>query len=99
MRSSKTFPGPGHFVWLKVRAYPDAYVQPLDAETVEQAHRARVWVGGAIAAYLQRSGGRWEFSLLGQPEHIESGGSAATATAAAAAAVRNWLQPSEENQA
>jgi len=91
--SSETFPGPGHFVWQRVWDYPDVLIQPLDAETVEQSSRARVWVGGAIAAHLQRSDGRWGIRLPDQPEHVESGGSAAIAV------VSNWLRPSEENQA
>lgn len=93
MSSSETFPGPGHFVWQRVWDYPDVLIQPLDAETVEQSSRARVWVGGAIAAHLQRSDGRWGIRLPDQPEHVESGGSAAIAV------VSNWLRPSEENQA
>lgn len=93
MAPAEPFPGPGRFVWQRVLDYPDALIQPLDAETVEQAGRARVWVEGAIAAYLQLSEGRWELSLPGQPEHVESGGSTATAV------VSNWLLPSEENQA
>ena len=93
MSSSETLPGPGHFVWQRVWDYPDVLIQPLDAETVEQSSRARVWVGGAIAALLRHSAGRWELSLPDQPEHVESGGSAALAV------VSNWLRPSEENQA
>lgn len=93
MRSSETFPGPGRFVWKRLRNFPDVRIQPLDAETVEQAGRARVWVEGAIAANLHRSSGSWDLSLLGQPEPVESGGSTATAV------VSNWLRPSEENQA
>lgn len=93
MAPAEPFPGPGRFVWQRVLDYPDALIQPLDAETVEQARHARVWVEGAIAAYLQRSDGPWELSLPGRPEHVESGGSTATAV------VSNWLRPSEENQA
>ena len=91
MSSSETLPGPGHFVWQRVWDYPDVLIQPLDAETVAQASRARVWVSGDIAAYLQRSPGRWELSLPGRPEHIENSGSTAIAV------VSNWLLPSEEN--
>lgn len=91
MCSSETFPGPGRFVWQRVWNYPDVRIQPLDAETVERARHARVWVEGAIAAFLRRSEGRWELSLPGQPEHVESSGSTATSV------VSNWLSPSEEN--
>lgn len=93
MAPAEPFPGPGRFVWQRVLDYPDARIQPLDAETVEQAGRARVWVEGAIAAHLQRSEDRWELSLPGRPEHLEISGSTATAV------VSNWLLPSEENQA
>lgn len=93
MSSPEPFPGPGRFIWQRLWNFPDVRIQPLDAETVEQASRARVWVGGAIAAYLQRSEGRWDLSLPGQPEHVEIGGSTASAV------VSNWLLPSEENQA
>lgn len=91
MSSSDTFPGPGRFVWQRVWSYPDVQIQPLDAETVEQASRARVWVEGAIAAHLQRSDGGWGISLPGRPEHLEISGSTA------ASVVSNWLLPSEEN--
>lgn len=91
MKSSEAFPGPGRFVWKRLWNFPDVRIQPLDAETVEQASRARVWVDGAIAANLQRSAGRWELSLPGRTEPVESSGSTA------AAAVSNWLLPSEEN--
>ena len=93
MSSSETFPGPGHFVWQGVLGYPDVRIQPLDAETVEQSSRSRVWVEGEIAAYLRRSESRWELSLPGRPEHLEISGSTA------AAVVSNWLLPSEENLA
>lgn len=91
MRSSESLPGPGRFVWERVVGRHDARIQPLDAGTVEQASRARVWVDGAIAAYLQRSGERWDLSLPDQPGHIESSGSTAITV------VSNWLAPSEEN--
>ena len=91
MLSSDTHPLPGIFTWQRLWGYPDVRIQPLDAETVEQSSRARVWVEGAIAAYLRRSGGRWELSLPGRPGHLEISGSTA------AAVVSNWLLPSEEN--
>lgn len=93
MPPSDVFPGPGRFVWQRVWDYPDVLIQPLDAETVDRSHHARVWVGGAIAALLRHSAGRWELSPPDQPEHVESGGSAAIAV------VSNWLLSSEENQA
>nr|DAU43827.1 MAG TPA: hypothetical protein [Caudoviricetes sp.] len=87
MRPSETFTGPGYFVWQRVWSYPDVQIQPLDAETVEQSSRARVWVEGAIAAHLHRSDGRWGISLPNHPEPLEISGSTA------ASVVSNWLLP------
>lgn len=93
MSSSENFPESGRSVWLRVWNSPDVQIQPLDAETVGQASRARVWVEGVIAAHLQRSERYWELRLPGRPRPIASSGSTATS------AVINWLPLFEENQA
>lgn len=79
-------------VWQRVWQHPDARIQPLDAKTLHQADRARVWVAGAIAAHLQRAGGRWELSIPGSDPTPEIYGSTAIE------AVNNWLSNTQENR-
>lgn len=78
-------------VWQRVWQHPDARIQPLDAKTLHQANRARVWVSGRISAYLQRRGGRWELSTSGSDCTPEIYGSTAIG------AVNNWLSNMREN--
>jgi hypothetical protein len=78
-------------VWQRVWQHPDVRIQPLDAQTLHQSTRARVWVGGEISAYLQRSGEGWELSLPGSDRTPEIYGSTAID------AVNNWLSNPQEN--
>lgn len=79
-------------VWQRVWQHPDARIQPLDAKTLHQATRARVWVGGAVSARLERSDGRWELSVPGSAPTPRIYGSTAIE------AVNNWLSPRQENR-
>lgn len=83
---------PHRRVWERVWVHPDVQIQPLDAETLDKATRARLWMDGAIAASLHQAGGRWEVSSAARPDIPKSYGSTALAAAT------NWLLPSEENQ-
>lgn len=78
-------------VWQRVWQHPDARIQPLDAQTLHQADRARVWVGGKVSAHLQRAGSGWELSTLGSDRTHKIYGSTAIE------AVNNWLSNQQEN--
>lgn len=78
-------------VWQRVWQHPDARIQPLDAKTLHQADRARVWVGGKVSAHLQRAECCWELSVLGSDQPAEIRGSTAIE------AVNNWLSNQQEN--